>query len=966
MPSAPASPRCTSSCCAAGASAASAAPRAGRARRRPAAGPGARSCRCRRSAARAASTPFVGREAQLERLRTLWLQAGSGTRRFALLVGEPGIGKTRLAGAASPPRCTRAGATVLYGRCDEEPLLPYQPFVEALRHYLRHGDWAARRRSRATTCAELARLLPEARPPRRRRARRSRRTPTAERYRLFEAVARAARRADAARARCCSCSTTCTGPTSRRCCCCATCCAYADPARLLVLGIVRDVEVDADHPLVELLADLRRERRFDRLALDGPRRARDRRARRRAPRRARRAPASCAGCATQTEGNPFFIEETLRALVESHARASPARGAGERRWSRSASPRASPTSSCAASAASPTPPRDVLTVGGRRRPRVRPRRRRGAARHARRRTCIDGARGGDGRRPRRRGRPSRVDRFTFCHALVRDALYGRLSRSRAPAPAPARRRGARGRARRAARRRARAPLLRGARARRRRAGRALRRRAPARRRPSRSPTRRPPRTTAARWRRSRADPDGDEARRCDMLLALGRVQWRAGDAAARETYFEAAASARARGDAEQLGARRARPRRALLGGQRGRRAASSALLAEALEALPARGQHAARAADGAPGREPALHRRRRSYGTRLSAEAVAMARRLGDADTLVMALMGRHVDAAAHRAPRRAPARSSTRCSALARRAPRADAPRRYTGACSTSSSSATSSAARRDHAELTRARRRAAPAAARAPRARLAGGVRAARRRRRGGRAARARVASSVAAARRCAPRAAPTPAMLFTLRRHQGRVDELLPAMQCARRTARRAPPGVGARRSRWRTSRPAPCDEGRARYERARRRRLRAPSRATGSGSLTIALLAETCARAARRASARRRCTTLLEPFADRYVQVIFTANWGSVQRHLGLLAGGARALRRRRGALPAALDGNERIGAVLMTAETQCAYGALLLRRGARRRRASARRSSARSPAGRRAARPGRAAPARAAR
>src|SRR5438105_1388147 len=40
---------------------------------------------------------FVGREGQLERLEQLWKEAAAGELRVALLAGEPGVGKTRLA-----------------------------------------------------------------------------------------------------------------------------------------------------------------------------------------------------------------------------------------------------------------------------------------------------------------------------------------------------------------------------------------------------------------------------------------------------------------------------------------------------------------------------------------------------------------------------------------------------------------------------------------------------------------------------------------------------------------------------------------------------------------------------------------------------------------------------------------------------------------------------------------------------
>lgn len=52
--------------------------------------------------------------------------------RAALIAGEPGVGKTRLAGEWSR-QAYDMGAVVVYGRCDEDLGAPYQPFAEALR-----------------------------------------------------------------------------------------------------------------------------------------------------------------------------------------------------------------------------------------------------------------------------------------------------------------------------------------------------------------------------------------------------------------------------------------------------------------------------------------------------------------------------------------------------------------------------------------------------------------------------------------------------------------------------------------------------------------------------------------------------------------------------------------------------------------------------------------------------------------
>ena len=73
----------------------------------------------------------VGRDAQLATLERLM-----GRARVVLVSGEPGIGKSSLVARAA---VTTRDRTVLYGRCDEQPLEPYQPFAEALRDLASRG-----------------------------------------------------------------------------------------------------------------------------------------------------------------------------------------------------------------------------------------------------------------------------------------------------------------------------------------------------------------------------------------------------------------------------------------------------------------------------------------------------------------------------------------------------------------------------------------------------------------------------------------------------------------------------------------------------------------------------------------------------------------------------------------------------------------------------------------------------------
>ena len=86
--------------------------------------------------------PFVGREAAARQLHDQWTRAVASGGGIVLVAGEPGIGKSRLV-AEFAATAWADGATVAYGRCDQDALFPYQPFVEAIRHLHAHGAVAA-------------------------------------------------------------------------------------------------------------------------------------------------------------------------------------------------------------------------------------------------------------------------------------------------------------------------------------------------------------------------------------------------------------------------------------------------------------------------------------------------------------------------------------------------------------------------------------------------------------------------------------------------------------------------------------------------------------------------------------------------------------------------------------------------------------------------------------------------------
>ncbi|HEY5052174.1 MAG TPA: AAA family ATPase [Solirubrobacterales bacterium] len=104
--------------------------------------------------------PFVGRDEELERLSRLWGEARQGSRRVALVGGEPGVGKTRLL-VETAQRVHESGAVVLYGRADEEATLTYQPFIEALRHWATSVPVAELEDHLGANAAALASLVPE-------------------------------------------------------------------------------------------------------------------------------------------------------------------------------------------------------------------------------------------------------------------------------------------------------------------------------------------------------------------------------------------------------------------------------------------------------------------------------------------------------------------------------------------------------------------------------------------------------------------------------------------------------------------------------------------------------------------------------------------------------------------------------------------------------------------------------------
>ena len=237
--------------------------------------------------------------------------ASAGERRAVLVAGEPGVGKTRLV-AALARRAHDEGALVLFGRCEEDLAVAYQPFAEALRAGLASLDHEVVVAHVAAHGGEIRRLVPaiEAAEPVRAES-------TLEQARLFDAVTDLLHRvADDRPVVLVLDDLHWAAPSTiallRH-------LLTADPGHCLcVLGTYRDTEVDRAHALGGLVADIHRVAGVERLALRGldGQGVEDLVAAASGDELDHDSRDLAAALAQRTDGNPFFANQVLRHLVE--------------------------------------------------------------------------------------------------------------------------------------------------------------------------------------------------------------------------------------------------------------------------------------------------------------------------------------------------------------------------------------------------------------------------------------------------------------------------------------------------------------------------------------------------------------------------------------------------------------------------------------------------------------------------
>ena len=113
---------------------------------------------------RALCPVLIGREDELSELEDALLAANRGEGQVVLLAGDAGMGKTRLS-TELMRRARKMGMTVVMGACSEADLaLPYLPFLEAIGNHLAAADLDDIRRKLGPVRRELAHLFPQLEP----------------------------------------------------------------------------------------------------------------------------------------------------------------------------------------------------------------------------------------------------------------------------------------------------------------------------------------------------------------------------------------------------------------------------------------------------------------------------------------------------------------------------------------------------------------------------------------------------------------------------------------------------------------------------------------------------------------------------------------------------------------------------------------------------------------------------------
>ena len=262
----------------------------------------------------------VARETEAARLIDVYKRASTGEGRAVVLVsGDAGVGKTTLVAEAAR-RAAEEGACVLLGRCQEDVSASYSPFAEALHHYVAHAPEHVLRTHVETHGGDITSMVPMLRQRLGEVPAPTSTDPDTERYLLYGAVAGLLTAAsDLQPIVLVLDDLQWSDSQSLRLLRHVVSTVVSD--RLLVLGTFRDTDLSPSNPLRDLLGALQREPNVSRIELKGfddsgvlafMEAA--------AGQHLEEAATDLAhALRLETEGNPFFVGEVLRSLMETGA-----------------------------------------------------------------------------------------------------------------------------------------------------------------------------------------------------------------------------------------------------------------------------------------------------------------------------------------------------------------------------------------------------------------------------------------------------------------------------------------------------------------------------------------------------------------------------------------------------------------------------------------------------------------------
>ena len=258
---------------------------------------------------------FVGRQREMDNLKSIFEEVLSGKGRMVTIVGEPGIGKTRTAQELATYASMR-GAKVLWGRSYESGgAPPYWPWVQAIRSHVASTEPDTLRDQMGSAAPIIAEIVADVREKLSDLSDAPKiNDPESARFRLFDSISTFLKRVSSGTPMVLMLedlhwsdkpSLTLLEFVVRE----------LANEKIMIVGNYRDVELNRRHPLSVTLGDLSRERLFERIILRGLQKHDVERfieiAAGISP-----PPALVDAVFTQTEGNPLFVTETVRLLIQ--------------------------------------------------------------------------------------------------------------------------------------------------------------------------------------------------------------------------------------------------------------------------------------------------------------------------------------------------------------------------------------------------------------------------------------------------------------------------------------------------------------------------------------------------------------------------------------------------------------------------------------------------------------------------